>query len=171
MRTLYYSLQTKHLRDLITHCSCSLSVGVYWPSTTALKRKLSWWIAFTNALKPSSKFCSALFYCRFLLKWEFQWFRWRSVSLDLTERRERPLAPLGPPSREPHSLLEAHLPGARQWRHVSPTDVPRPFLLCWDISLWISLSLSEQAVVSQRRITGRLFFQRLPYANRSIPDH
>lgn len=163
MRTLY--LQTKHLKDLITHCSCSLSVGVYWPSTTALKRKLSWWIAFTNALKPSSKFCSAL-----LLPFPVK----VRVSVIQVEVRLP-----GPDCWLHWGLLHGSLTAF--WRHislvhssggiVSPTDVPRPFLLCWDISLWISLSLSEQAVVSQRRIMGCLFFQRLPYANRSIPDH
>lgn len=40
-----------------------------------------------------------------------------------TERRERALAPQGPPPRESRSLLEADPPGAQTCQLVCPTDV------------------------------------------------
>lgn len=146
MRTSPYRLNISETCILDNTPFFPLSVGVYWPSTTALKTKLSWRIAFTNAFNPSSKFCSVslLF----------------PVKVRVSVIQVKVCLP-GPDRdcwlRRAHSLLEADFPGAWHCWCVCPQ------LMCLVLSCFAETSppgslcpLQRCAVVSQLEDHGML---------------
>lgn len=162
MRTSPYRLNISETCILDNTPFLPLSVGVYW-----LHLRLNCLGELLSRTHSIPHLNSAVFHCCFLLKWEFQWFRLRSVSLDLTETAETVGSAGHTASWRPISLVHGTAGVCvPNWcassfpallRHL-PLDLSVPFRdVQWSLS-W--------------RIMGcLLFFQRLPYADRPIPDH